>query len=448
MATETKPATSTGIWRTFRESSLAVKAILAGIFVNRVGGFLNIFLVLFLTSKGYSTQQATTALGVYGVGSVVGVLVGGALADRLGARNATVLGTASSALLVASLLYLPHYPLLLGAVAALGLLSQIYRPASATLLSDLTPADRQVMIFAMYRFCLNLGTTAAPLLGFGLYDLNHHSYTLVFWGEAAVALVYALIALVALPARRATGTAESAEATPEPGSYRTVLRDRRYVLYLFAMFFNAVVYVQYLSTLPLDVKAAGLTLFWYTLAVSLNGLAVIAFELPLTKFSQTLPFKLTIGLAFALVGVGNAFYGLPLVPATIVIGTLIWTLGEIIGAPSAFAYPAVAGPPQLKGHYIGSFQFMFGAGSAVGPVIGGLLFVWLGHHFWPVIAIASAISCLLAVAGVQAGRATAAAPEDADGTTGSEPTTGPTTGPATTEPVTHVGAAGQAESAS
>jgi MFS family permease len=447
MATETKPATSAGIWRTFRESSLAVKAILAGIFVNRVGGFLNIFLVLFLTSKGYSTEQATTALGVYGVGSVIGVLVGGALADRLGARNATVLGTVSSALLVASLLYLPHYPLLLGAVAVLGLLSQIYRPASATLLSDLTPADRQVMIFAMYRFCLNLGTTAAPLLGFGLYDLNHHGYTLVFWGEATVALVYALIALVALPARRAAGTAESAEAT-QPGSYRMVLRDRRYVLYLFAMFFNGVVYVQYLSTLPLDVKAAGLTLFWYTLAVSLNGLVVIAFELPLTKVSQTLPFKLTIGLAFGLVGVGNAFYGLPLVPATIVIGTLIWTLGEIIGAPSAFAYPAVAGPPQLKGHYIGSFQFMFGAGSAVGPVIGGLLLVRLGHHFWPVIAIAGAISCLLALSGVQAGRATAAGPEAADGTTGSKPATGPVPGPATTEPVTHVGAAGQAEGAS
>ena len=402
MATETRPTASTGIWRTFRESSLAVKAILAGIFVNRVGGFLNIFLVLFLTSKGYSTEQATIALGVYGAGSVVGVLVGGALADRLGARNATVLGTASSALLVASLLYLPHYPLLLGVVAALGVLSQIYRPASATLLSDLTPAERQVMIFAMYRFCLNLGTTAAPLIGFALYDLDHHGYTLVFWGEAAVALSYAVIALVALPSRQATAATASADAAPEPaGSYRTVLGDRRYVLYLFAMFFNAIVYVQYLSTLPLDVKAAGLTILWYTIAVSLNGLIVIAFELPLTKVSQRLPFKLTIGLAFALVGVGNAFYGLPLIPATVVAGTLIWTIGEIIGAPSAFAYPAIAGPPQLKGHYIGSFQFMFGLGTAIGPMVGGVLFARLGHAFWPVIATGSVIATVLAVSGVR-----------------------------------------------
>ena len=61
------------------------------------------------------------------------------LADRLGARNATVFSMSSSAVLIVSLLYLPNYPLLLAAVALVGLVSQIFRPASATLLSELTP---------------------------------------------------------------------------------------------------------------------------------------------------------------------------------------------------------------------------------------------------------------------------------------------------------------------
>jgi hypothetical protein len=55
-----------------------------------------------------------------------------------------------------------------------------------------------------------------------------------------------------------------------------VLRDRRFTLYLFAMLLNAIVDTQYLSTLPLDVKASGLPVFWYTLAVALNGFIVIA----------------------------------------------------------------------------------------------------------------------------------------------------------------------------
>jgi len=385
MATETPhQSESAGIWTTFRESPVAVKAIFGGVFVNRVGGFLNIFLVLYLIAEGHSASQAALGLGSYGMGGVVGVLIGGMLADRLGARNATVLSMSSSAALIASLLYLHDYLVLLLAVGLVGLVSQIFRPASATLLSELTPESRQVMIFAMYRFGLNVGATVAPLLGFALYNLDHQRFTLLFWGEALVALVYAVLALVALPRR--TSRVGAAAAVAPAGGYLDVLRDRRYLLYLIATLLNAAVYSQYLATLPLDVKAEGVPIFWYTFAVALNGILVIVIELPLTKISQRWPLKVTIGLSFALLGIGVGCYGLPLGPAVIILGTLIWTTAEVIGAPTVFAYPAMAGPAHLKGRYIGSFQFMFGLGSAVGPVIGGALFTQLGHRVWLVLA--------------------------------------------------------------
>lgn len=400
MTTETDPATSAGIWSTFRESPAAVKAILGGVVVNRLGGLLNIFLVLFLTSKGYSAEQATLALGVYGGGAVLGLLLGGALADRLGPRTATVISMGGSAVLLAALLYLPNYPLLLAAVALVSLVGQMYRPASSTLLAELTPKSRLVMTMAMYRFGLNLGTTLAPLIGFALYSLNDKSYTLLFWADAVAALLYAVVAFVVLPARAAKPARTAGTREPK-ANYAVVFADRRYLLYLVATFFNAVVYVQYLSTLPLDIEAQGVAIFWYTFAVSLNGFLVIAFELLATKVSQKWPLRLTIGLAFALVGVGVAVYGLPLGPAVIIIGTLIWTLAEIVGGPAVFSYPAMAGPAHLKGRYIGSFQFMFGLGTAVGPLIGGVLFTRLGHGVWPVLALAGAVATVLGVAAIR-----------------------------------------------
>ncbi|HST48017.1 MFS transporter [Jatrophihabitans sp.] len=400
MSTDTAPAQSAGIWRTFNESPTAVKAIFAGVFINRLGAFLSIFVVLFMTSKGRSPSEAAFALGAYGAGGVIGVLIGGMLADRLGARNATVLSMSSSAVLVASLLYLPNYAALLVAVTLCGLVSQIFRPASATLLSELTPENRQVMIFAMYRFGLNLGTTAAPLIGFALYNLDDQGYTLLFWAESLVALGYAALALVALP-RRDRPVAGADEAAAPSGSYLDVLRNRRYVLFLIGMLLNAAVYVQYLSTLPLDVKAEGVAIFWYTVAVALNGLIVILFELPVTKVSQHWPFKILVGLAFGLVGLGMLCYGLPLGPAVIILGTLIWTLAEVVGAPAVFAFPAMAGPAHLKGRYIGSFQFVFGLGTAIGPVVGGWLFTSLGHRVWLVMALISAVAATLGVASVR-----------------------------------------------
>ncbi|GAA3053134.1 hypothetical protein GCM10020000_38560 [Streptomyces olivoverticillatus] len=259
-------------------------------------------------------------------------------------RGATVVSMGSASVLTASLLYLPDFWMLLGGGGA----GRPVRPAVPPGLghpavgADLRrPAGHDLRDVPVRP--QRGGATAAPLLGFALYKAGGHSYDLLFWGEALIALVYAVLAYATLPARTA---GRAAEAQPEErgpaGGYGAVLRDRRYLLYLLAAFFHSVVYVQYLSTLPLYVEDIGLAVFWYTVAVSLNGFIVVVFELLITKLSQNWPLKLTIGLGFALVGAGVAFYGLPLGPAALVVGTLIWSLGEIIGGPAVFAYPANA----------------------------------------------------------------------------------------------------------
>jgi predicted MFS family arabinose efflux permease len=441
-----------GIRAAFFEAPTPVKTVLVGVFINRLGQFLTLFLVLYLSSKGYSAERASFALGAYGAGAVVGVLIGGTLAYRLGPRNATALSMVGSCAIMTVWIFLPTYSLLVLAAVLYAILTQVYRPASSTLLSELTPDDRQVMIFGLYRFGLNLGATAAPMLGLGLYYLDGRHYQLVFWGQALVALCYAVFAWVALPSKQAlaegayavpgtqAAAPEAGEAAPEPvvepvedlvadlsaepvadpgsapgpgpagtgkrrgwrsSGYLAVLRDRWYVVYLFALLIHSAVYVQYQSTLPLNVKAAHVAIVWYTLAVSLNGFIVICFELLLTKVTQTWPMRLSIGLTVALLGVGVALYGLPFGPAVILCGTLVWSLGEIIGGPATFAYPGLTAPPNLKSYYIGSFQFMFGLGSALGPAIGGWLFVSLGHGAWPVIALGSVVATVLVLVSVR-----------------------------------------------
>jgi predicted MFS family arabinose efflux permease len=426
-----------GIRAAFFEAPTPVKTVLVGVFINRLGQFLTLFLVLYLASKGYSTEKASFALGAYGAGAVLGVLIGGTLAYKLGPRNATALSMVGSCAIMVAWIFLPTYGLLVSAAVLYAILTQVYRPASSTLLSELTPDDRQVMIFGLYRFGLNLGATAAPMLGLGLYYLDNRHYQLVFFGQALVALCYAVFAWVALPSKKALAQgaygmpggdpgpaghdiAESdldlepvpvPDPVPAPGGrrragwrssgYLAVLRDRWYVVYLFALLVHSAVYVQYQSTLPLNVRAAHVAILWYTLAVSLNGFIVICFELLVTKVTQTWPMRLSIGLTLGLLGVGVALYGLPFGPAVILCGTLVWSLGEIIGGPATFAYPGLTAPPKLKSYYIGSFQFMFGLGTAIGPAIGGWLFVRLGHGAWPVIALGSVVATALVLVSVR-----------------------------------------------
>ena len=187
----------TGIWETIRDAPVAVKALLVGVFVNKLGWFLQDFLVLFLTtSKGFTDVQAGTALGIYGGGSVIGLIIGGSLSDKIGPRAAVMISMFGMAGFVLAIAYVPSYTAVIVVVALAGAVGQFYRPASAALLTELTPKNRQVMIFAVYRLAMNLGTTAAPLIGAALVAI---SWNLLFIGEALAALAYAVVAIVALP---------------------------------------------------------------------------------------------------------------------------------------------------------------------------------------------------------------------------------------------------------
>lgn len=384
----TNHSATPGVWETFAQSPLSSKVILFGVMINRLSGFLQIFIVLFLISLGYTHQQTIIALFVYGSGAVIGALIGGSLSERLGTRTASMISMGATAVLTAALLYLHHFATILLVIALASLCAQLFRPASSALLSQQTPAERQTMIFAIYRLGLNLGATGAPLIGYALYHWGGESFTWLFWGEAIIAGLYALLAMMTLPAKTRTVDDEALPDSPR-GGYLEVLADRRFVLFLLATLCHSAVFVQYITTLPMYVEDQKIGLFWYTLAVSLNGIIVICFELLITKITQNYARRKMLALGFALIGSGVAFYAVPIGPAALIVGTLIWSIGEIISGPAFFAFPANTGPKHLKAHYLGSFHFMFSMGIAVGPVVGGWLYLQLGTAIWPVISLGS-----------------------------------------------------------
>jgi MFS family permease len=393
---------STGIWATIREAPAPVKALLVGVFVNKLGWFLQVFLVLFLTtSKGFTDVQAGTALGIYGGGSVIGLIIGGSLSDKVGPRAAVMISMFGMAAFVLGIAYVPSYTAILIVVGLAGAVGQFYRPASAALLTELTPKSRQVMTFALYRLAMNVGTTAAPLIGAALVAI---SWNLLFIGEALAALAYAAVAIIALPGRKPAEVTDTVAADPaavEPkGGYLAVLRDYKYVLFLVCMFINAAIYMQYLAVLPLHMKSEGLSTWWFSAVVALNGFIVITCELLVTKVVQHWPARIVAMIGFVLLGGGLAFYALPGGIAIFVIGTLLWTLAEIIAGPTMFAYPGMAAPPKLLGRYVGSAHAMFGLGSALGPFLG--VWVWnnAGTRVWVWCGVAGAIGIVLAYLGM------------------------------------------------
>src|SRR5690349_4158740 len=71
--------------------------VAGGSFINRFGGFVVPFLVLYLLHRGYGGGTAAMAVSAYAVGKIAAGPAGGVLTDVLGARSAMVISMAASA---------------------------------------------------------------------------------------------------------------------------------------------------------------------------------------------------------------------------------------------------------------------------------------------------------------------------------------------------------------
>lgn len=422
------------VFGTVRTLPNTARMLIFGVFVNNLVRFLNAFLVLFLVHRGFSTWHAGLALAALLVGRVFGTAVGGAIADRIGYRWTIIASMTVGAALIVVLVHVPD-PWTAVLVAGLtGLSVQAYVPAAQAWIVELIERRQQVMVFALIRLAFNIGATLGPLLAAVLIA---YSYDLLFYADAAASLAFALVALLMLPPDRRAPSRPSEPSEPSgstgrsdpggraAGGYREVLADTRFMLFAAALFLTAVAYIQMSAALPLFVTGTGHSERIYALLLAVNGLVVIALELFLSKWTQRLPVGVPMTAGMLLLGVGYLIYLGPNAVSVLVLATVVWTLGEVIAAPSLLAYPGMIAPEHLRGRYIAAATTPQQAGYAIGPILGVAAWQLWGSTVWALAAACVGLAAVLVAAGVGLRRDPAHASTDADAphTATADPTT-------------------------
>lgn len=257
-----------------------VWVICTGMFLNKLGNFLNVFLVLYLTHRGYSAFLAGVALGAVGIGSFLGNGVGGTVADHVGRRATIVVSMFGSAVLILLVPVCSDIRLMISLAVAIGFFSQLYRPAGGAILVDVARPDQRVMAFGLLRLAINLGMSFGPMIGGFLSGV---SYFYPFVGNAVASAAFGVVVLVMLP-ETGSGRTQAAGAR-SPGGYRRVFADRSMRLYLIAIFAANYVYTQTNVTLPLRIKDVHLSNSFYGILLGANAIGCVLTELPLTRFT-------------------------------------------------------------------------------------------------------------------------------------------------------------------
>jgi dipeptide/tripeptide permease len=192
----------------------------------------------------------------------------------------------------------------------------------------------------------------------------------------------------------------------ERGGYATIAADKAFLLLFAASAFVAFIFAQQQSTLPLYVeRILHLRAADFGLLVSLNGVLVLAIELPVSSVTMRHPPKQMMGLGFLLFGAGFALTATAHTLLALLGTVAIWTLGEIVSAPVAYAYLADLAPEHLRGRYQGIYELAWGFGGVAGPALGAVLLAWSVNGLWAVCGALGLAASVLVLASPQRGPA-------------------------------------------
>jgi MFS family permease len=362
--------------------------LFAALLANRLGAFVLPYLALYLTiDRGFSPAAAGSLVASYGAGAIVASLLGGRLADGWGRKRTMVLSFTGSASCALTLAVADRPTTVVAAVAGIGVLGEMFRPAALAAVADVVPPDERTRAYGHLYWATNLGFAAAMVLG-GFVATR--SFTTAFLLDATTSLVAAVLVAGWLAETRPSRTTNRAD---RPG--RLLPRDPVLLVFVALAFAFFWVYNQAAVTLPLALRAEGLPLERYGLVMAVNGITVVLLQVPVTRVVERMPRRVALAVGAATMGGGFGVYAVVGSLWAMMLAVVVWTLGEIVYSVTAPTVLADLAPDDMRGRYQGLFAASLTAASVAGPLGGGLLLQVGGPDtVWLVCAVTGAVTAL------------------------------------------------------
>jgi MFS family permease len=335
--------------------------------VNRLGAFVATFMALYLTlDRGYSASYAGLVASLHGLGGVVSALGGGVMADRLGRRPTLLVAQTAAAASVALLGFMTD-PAAIAAVAFLvGMASNASRPAVQAMMADIVRPEDRVRAFSLNYWAINLGfAVSSAAAGF----IAEFSYLAGFLIEAGMTLACALVVFLKVPESRpaAVGAEEAADGV----RLGTVLRDGRYMAVVGLSFLVALVFQQGSVGLPVAMGRAGFSPADYGLAIAVNGVLIVALQIPVTRLIEHRDPRTLLIVSSVLAGYGFGLTAFAGSVGVFMLTVCVWTLAEIVNAPTQTGLVVRLSPVHGRGRYQGMYTLSWSVAALVAPLMSG-----------------------------------------------------------------------------
>ncbi len=342
--------------------------------VNRSGTMVIPFMTVYLTRQlHFSLVQAGLVMSLFGVGSIAGAHIGGRLTDRIGHYPVQVTALLLGGLGFIGLGQLHTLPQISIGIFSLSLLAETFRPANGAAIAQYSTDENRTRAYSLNRLAVNLGWSIGPVVGGFLATIG---WEYLFWVDGLTCISAALVLWLFLPrpAKLPQSATHQPDGEPVTVSAQSAYRDTTYLWFVLFTTFNAIAFFQFFFVVPVYFRQSlGLNEFEIGLAMSLNGLLIVALEMLLvyrldgrrSLLVYIVYGVLLNGLAFLLM---NLFVGS--VIAAVLTCVLAITFGEMLSMPFMNTFWANRANDRNRGQYAGLYSMCYSMAHILAPTVG------------------------------------------------------------------------------
>lgn len=359
----------------FRGFSKEIWVLTLITYINRAGAMVMLFLTKYLHESLYfSLTEIGWMLVCIGVGALFGNWLGGKLTDITGFYTVMLSSLFLTGFGIIAIMFLYDFVEICIGLFLVTVVADTYKPAMYVAVSNFTNKKNRTRALTLVRLAVNLGIISGPIIA-GLV-IKKDNYDMLFWIDGITCILAITIFMLLIDeskmykARKLIQRQKKKASESKPIS---IFSDRNFLIFLLASFLTAVLFFQLFTTIPLyNSEKLKLTELQIGLLLSLNGLLVFLFEMPLIGFLEKTEIDATKIILFGAAFMTSGFFFLLLSNSILIliISIMLITIGQILlfSFSNTFAFTrAVSGH---EGKYMAFYAMSFSAAQILSPKVG------------------------------------------------------------------------------